>query len=647
MDNLLRQALNVMVGRDPDRVRTLNGIGFNAYDSDFGHKMADCSTWSPRQALAVWKLLAKYRAQLASAGIDYAAIPQPTIPDDANNCRLTWDDGTVLLSCPYSATLVAAIRELPRQGRKWNATAKVWEIVPDAENVPPLLALAERFAFAVSPQAREGMEQARETKAAQQELSQAAEPSLSIPQVPATQLGGTLRPFQTAGVQYCLQAQRTFICDEMGLGKTVEALATLAAADAFPAIIICPASLKLNWEREARKWLPGKTVAVWNGGVNRLADVIVVNYDILSKMVTVKDGKVTRRSDLEPKAVVLDESHYAKNYKAQRTAFCKAIAHKVPIRLALTGTPVLNRPHELISQLQILGRLDDLGGFWGFAKRYCDAKQGSWGWDFSGAANLAELNDKLRSTCYVRRTKAEVLTELPAKQRTNLSVPIDNREEYERAVSAFLEWLQDNVTALTGSAKEGAMAAASAARAEQLVKIESLKQLCARGKLAAALDWIGSFLETEQKLVVFATHQEIVHRVAAHFGVTPITGETPLAARQKAVDAFQNDPASRLIVMNTKVGGLGLTLTAASNVAFLELGWNPAEHDQAEDRCHRIGQQNAVNAWYLLASGTIDDDIYRLIEQKRVVVNASTEGGQYADVEMMNQLVQALAAPKL
>ncbi len=627
MNPLLRQALDVMVGRDPDRVAQLNGIGFNAYDSDFGHKIAEVPNPTPNQARAVWKMLAKYKAQLKSAGIDYDTIPEPQ--PQVLNGTLSWDKVAVVLDTPYNRELVNAIRDLPRAGRKW--TGKTWRIIPDAENVPPLLDLIKRFGIEATKQALEEMERARSAKAEVRDLSE-AETAIAL-DLPAEQLGGTLRPFQVAGVQYVLKTKRTFICDEMGLGKTVEALAAIAAAGAFPAIIICPASLKLNWRNEALKWIPGKTVSVWNGGANEVADITIVNYDILSKMVTMEDGKPVRRPDLLPRAVVLDESHYAKNYKAQRTAYCKAIARGVPLRLALTGTPVLNRPHELISQLQILDRLEDFGGFWTFAKRYCDAKQGSWGWDFSGAANLNELNERLRSTCYVRRQKADVLKELPAKQRTDLTVPIDNRPEYERAVADFLEWVRESY---------GKDAWANAMKAEQLVKIERLKQLCARGKLTAALDWIESFLETEQKLVVFGVHQDVLEAVAKRFGVKAITGETPVKARQEAVEAFQRDPTVRLIVLNMKVGGLGLTLTAASNVVFLEQGWNPAEHDQAEDRCHRIGQTSSVNAWYLLADNTIDTAIYELIAAKRTVVTAATEGTGTVEDGMMREIVNTL-----
>jgi SNF2 family DNA or RNA helicase len=166
-----------------------------------------------------------------------------------------------------------------------------------------------------------------------------------------------------------------------------------------------------------------------------------------------------------------------------------------------------------------------------------------------------------------------------------------------------------------------------------------LKQLAAQGKLAALFEWIESFLESGEKLVLFATHQNIVDAVAERFGALKITGETPQEQRQKIVDKFQIDPETKLVVMNMRAGGVGLTLTAASNVAFFELGWTPADHNQAEDRCHRIGQQNSVNVWYLLANQTIDEEIHQLIEAKRTVVDAATEGGEMEENSILQELV--------
>jgi SNF2 family DNA or RNA helicase len=170
------------------------------------------------------------------------------------------------------------------------------------------------------------------------------------------------------------------------------------------------------------------------------------------------------------------------------------------------------------------------------------------------------------------------------------------------------------------------MAAGGMGPAATLVLIENLKQITARGKLPAVIEWVEDFLDTGEKLVLFVTHKDIAHTLAARFHAPLIIGDTPLPERQKIVDAFQSDPDVRLVVGNITAMGVGLTLTASSNVAFVELGWNPAAHDQAEDRVHRIGQEDSVTAWYMLGQNTIDERIARLIEQKRKIVNATTDG---------------------
>jgi len=250
--------------------------------------------------------------------------------------------------------------------------------------------------------------------------------------------------------------------------------------------------------------------------------------------------------------------------------------------------------------------------------------------EFGNPRDLDELNDRLRANCFIRRLKADVLKELPAKQMARVPLALANAAEYRRAEEAFLEWLEEK-----GEDVEAAQ------RAEHLVRIEKLKQLAAAGKLEEAIRWIRDFLESGEKLVVFATHRDVVARLATEFSAPSITGETPLADRQAAVDRFQSDPECRVIVLNTRAGGVGLTLTAASNVAFLELGWTPAEHDQAEDRCHRIGQERSVTAWYLLADGTIDAEIETLLEAKRTIVEAVTEG-KAGNLGILGDLIERL-----
>ena len=195
------------------------------------------------------------------------------------------------------------------------------------------------------------------------------------------------------------------------------------------------------------------------------------------------------------------------------------------------------------------------------------------------------------------------------------------------------------------SGRQGTSPNSRARRAEELVRIGKLKQLAAIGKLTAVEQWVETFLESGEKLVLFAHHKEIVAQLAERFSANAITGSTPPERRQELVDSFQNDADAKLIVCNIKAGGLGITLTAASNVCFVELDWTPAAHDQAEDRCHRITQKDSVNAWYLLADDTIDTEIYDIIEAKRAVVDAATDGDADAsEAPTLRELKQRLQA---
>jgi hypothetical protein len=241
----------------------------------------------------------------------------------------------------------------------------------------------------------------------------------------------------------------------------------------------------------------------------------------------------------------------------------------------------------------------------------------------------------------VRRLKAEVLPQLPAKTRAVVPVTLDNEPEYRLAEEDVVAWLRSQPLDL------GVLDAkvAAALRAERLVRLNALKLLAARGKLAAALHWIHDFLSSGEPLVVFARHREIQHAVLARFpAAMHILGQDSQRARDQAVRDFQSATAdaNRLIVCSIEVAGQGITLTRASNVAFLELDWTPAKHDQAEDRCHRIGQQDAVNATYLLAADTIDETIATLLERKRAVIGAVTDGRDEDEQGIVDALVAEL-----
>jgi SNF2 family DNA or RNA helicase len=329
---------------------------------------------------------------------------------------------------------------------------------------------------------------------------------------------------------------------------------------------------------------------------------------------------------------VLDESHYCKNPRAQRTQAAQRLAAAVPrdgLVLALTGTPVMNRAPELISQLRILGRLGDFGSGAQFGER------------FRGPDAHLRLHWHLRARCFVRRLKADVLPQLPAKTRAVVPVSLDNEAEYRLAEEDVIAWLHSQPLDLG----ELDAKVAAALRAERLVRLNALKLLAARGKLQAALHWIHDFLSSGEPLVVFARHREIQRAVLERFpDALHVLGEDSRRARDQAVQAFQTGEweGAQLLVCSIEVAGQGITLTRASNVAFLELDWTPAKHDQAEDRCHRIGQQDAVNATYLLAADTIDETIATLLERKRAVIGAVTDGREEDERGVVDALVAEL-----
>src|SRR3954451_15080140 len=445
----------------------------------------------------------------------------------------------------------------------------------------------------------------------------------------AERLGGELQPFQWAGVRYVLDARRVFLSDEQGLGKTVQALAALEADDAYPAIVVCPASLKLNWLRETKRWLPHRSVEIVEGGVAvpRTGDITILNYEVVAK----HRETLTR---LRPEALIVDESHYCKNPRAKRTQAVRKLAEAVDrggLRVALTGTPVLNHAEELISQLRIIGRLDEFGSGARFSRQ------------FQGVLTEERLHWHLRRSCFVRRLKSEVLPQLPAKRRVVVPVSLDNEREYRVAERDVIEWLRSQPLEL------GELDAKIAAtlRAERLAQLGALQRLAARGKLSSALAWIHDFLESGEPLVVFCRHREVQEAVIERFpDALHLLGRDSIQEREDAVQAFQRPDGPQLIVGATRVASQGITLTRASNVVFLELEWTPALHDQAEDRCHRIVQHDAVTAWYLLAADTIDETMAELLSRKRGIVGGVTDGRRDESEALIQSVVRELRSAK-
>jgi SWI/SNF-related matrix-associated actin-dependent regulator 1 of chromatin subfamily A len=480
-------------------------------------------------------------------------------------------------------------------------------------------------------------------------------------------------PFQYAGIEFGHKFKKCIIADEQGLGKTLQAIGIIAMDKSFPALIIPPANVKFNWKKEFLKWLEFvdvEDIVVINGRNFVLPEdtksIYIINYDLLKQYLELL-------KNINFKSLVLDEAHYIKNVNSKRYQYISQIVkdNNLEILLPLTGTPILNRVREFKPLITILDKWHVFGGEQNFNKSYLsfnnpsspinDIKDEQEKRD----AYLSDLNERLRSSCMIRREKADVMKDLPDKLYTDIPVEITNRKEYDKAEQEMLEWMlsgglksmldpidvikkshkltDSEIEKLTDEEIETKFndlildKTGSYIRAEHLVRIENLKQLSLKGKEEFIYEWIDDFLDaTDKKLVVFAIHKNIVKTISEKYSCPAIYGGVNAEKRQEAVDIFQNDISCRLIVLNIIAGGEGITLTASSDLLFIEYYWNPGKMDQASDRVHRIGQKDTVNIYNMYGSNTIDEDIVDLIERKRRIVRGATQGVFIDDRKKVN-----------
>ena len=453
-------------------------------------------------------------------------------------------------------------------------------------------------------------------------------------------------PYQLQGIARGLQLKRFINGDDMGLGKTLEAIATINKANAFPCLVICPNVVKINWQREWAKFTDKKAMVLtdsvreswpffWQTGMNQ---VFIVNYESLRKYFvrritksekwTLKDVEFHQTINLF-KSVIIDESHKVKSTSTQQSKFCKGIASGKEYIILLTGTPVVNKPNDLVCQLGIMDRMIDFGGWKYFMGRYCSGP--------NGASNLKEFNFMLWKYCFFRREKAKVLTQLPDKVRQVMTCDITNRKEYQDAERDLINYLKKYKEADDEKIQKSL-------KGEVMVKIGILKDITARGKLKEVVEFVKDFRENGKKIILFCNLHEIVDRLLAAFpSAVCVTGRQNMEEKQASVDAFQKNPKTDIIICSIKAASAGITLTAASDVAFIELPWTYADCDQAESRAHRIGQKDSVNCYYLLGRRTIDQKLYRIIEEKKHISNAvlgAEDNIQTNIVDMMANLFE-------
>lgn len=440
--------------------------------------------------------------------------------------------------------------------------------------------------------------------------------------------------YQKEGITAGLQWKRFLIGDEPGLGKTLQSIGVVDCACAYPCLVICPSSLKINWQREFEKFTDKKALVLENSVATTwpyllqmgMHHVAVVNYESLRKYFVwdIHGGKSFRLKDVVfcPhikmfKSIIIDESHRVKDPSAQQTIFARGIAEGKEWRILLSGTPVVNRPADLIAQLSIMGRLREFGGRSKFLAEYGGgemSKERRCKQENDEPRNLELLSNELYSRCMIRREKSKVLTQLPDKTRTDLYVDISNADEYMLAQDDLAEYLRQYANCCDFEIRRKM-------RMEALVKFMTLRSLSAKGKVRQAIDFTRTFLANGKPLILFCSLHEIVDELKKAFPkAVSVTGRDSMMMKQNAVDAFQSGHA-QLIICSIKAAGVGLTLTASSNVAFVEFPWTYADCCQCEDRAHRIGQKDNVTCYYLIGRRTIDHTLYNIIHKKKSIAN--------------------------
>jgi SWI/SNF-related matrix-associated actin-dependent regulator of chromatin subfamily A-like protein 1 len=423
-------------------------------------------------------------------------------------------------------------------------------------------------------------------------------------------------PYQVEGVATAISQGRLLLADEQGLGKTLQAIETLRTAPGWlPAVVVCPGVAKDHWEHELRVQ-GGFLVAVANGTKppqgppSPHPQVWVVNYDILRHWVP------WFAKHHPPGAVVLDECQYLMTRGRKRTKAAQTLVKGAAHVLAMSGTPLLNKPSELWPVLAMV-RPDVWGSWRGYADRYCAPRLTPWGMNYSGASHLPELHERLVVTgTMLRRLKRDVLV-LPPKRRVVVGAQLSDPAEYELAEKNFLTWM---------ARRYGRGKASRAAKAEAVVQLGHLKQLVARLKAKAMVQWANDYTAQGAQLVVFCHHRAMVDvlRRRLRGPVVVVDGATARADRQAAIQAFQRGAAR--VLVGTQAAITAITLTAAQGLAFFELWWRPGDHAQAEDRIHRIGQAAEATIYYHVACGTIEDKILDKIRKKQGVLDTVLEG---------------------
>lgn len=431
-----------------------------------------------------------------------------------------------------------------------------------------------------------------------------------------------LRPYQIEGALWLAKNPFALLADEMGLGKTIQVIAWANMVRPKNILIICPASLKINWCNEwaAHTTLNGLIGYVrgskWPEGVS----IVVINYDLLAR------HRVRLREELWD-AIILDEAHYIKNATAQRTKEIlgskrmKIKAIPACQRIALTGTPMLNRPIEMYPLLRWL-RSPNIGkNELEYAMKYCGAHLVDMGygkqWDFRGASNLDGLRDEVLAPLMLRRDKVSVLQDLPDKVKQVIAVDV-KRTKHDESIKKEIDAL-DAMTAVSPDEIINSLQSL----VPDMTEMSTARLEEGLAKLPAVIEHLEDAISDGRKVVCFCHHREVALALQTHFAykAVHVIGGMTAESKNDAVSCFQTSESKQLFIGNIQAAGVGITLTASSHVVFAELSWVPGEMLQAEDRCHRFGQKNSVLVQYLVVNNSLEAAMAKALVRKSKILS--------------------------
>jgi len=435
---------------------------------------------------------------------------------------------------------------------------------------------------------------------------------------------------QKEAIQKLVENKKYVLADDMGLGKTTSTIISALEAKSKKTLIICPASLKINWQREIENY-SNKSVFIAEGkNFSTEHDFVIINYDIIKNFHDPKkkdDSQILRANfDL----VVIDEAHYIKNSQAQRTKLINDIVKNVDRLWLLTGTPMTSRPIDYYNLLNLVD--SPVAKNWmAYVIRYCEGYQFKVGarkvWNVMGASNLEELRDRT-SNLVLRRLKEDVL-DLPDKIITPVYLRLKSKK-YEEVMGDYYNWYEKNPDE-------------SKSLTVQFTKLTQVRQVIADEKISQTIELAENIIEQDKKVIIFCNFTNSLEKIVEHFGKAAVRldGSMSKPDRQNSVDRFQTDPKVKVFVGNIKAAGVGITLTAAEAVIMNDLSFLPSDHSQAEDRAYRYGQKNNVLVYYPIFENTIEGIIYDILNKKKQVI-ATVMGDIKNDVDLVEEIMKQI-----